>query len=125
MNEISKGMDNAAEQINENFESIETGLTEDVSNFFTPSNQSTTVQAFRQGKLIFLTVSTTPTNGGATVVTTELDLKASSALSVHKDGAVDNDKFVTAVFYEGSGLQIRASTAFTNSVRLTGVLILK
>lgn len=125
MKEIFKGMDNAAEQINENFESVEAGLTEDVSHLFTTTNQSTTVQAFRQGRLIFLTVSTTPTNGGATVVTTALDLKASSALSVHKDGAVDNDKFVTAAFYESSGLQTRASAAFTNSVRLTGVLILK
>lgn len=122
MNEIFKGMDNAAEQINENFEELQ---LKDVSDTFTLLN-AVSVDAYQMGKVLILRIDTGAVPRDWTdIATTTLKTLTSFSLSVHKTGYKDRPVNISAGITSTGVVQVSSDAPMQHPLIISGTIILE
>lgn len=115
-------MDNAAEQINENFEELQ---LKDVSDTFALLN-ATGVDAYQIGKFLILRIATTAVPSDWTdIATTTLKLMTNFSLSVHKTGYKDRAVNLSATITSEGVVQISSDAPVQNPLLISGTIILE
>jgi len=125
LHEIFKGMDNAAEKINENFDGVSKLTKElDISDSFILSGEASDVEAVLKGGLVFFRFTIpAPKTGWSAPVRLSIHPINNFPLMISKNSLSDASKVITAHLKASGEISILASTDFQNEVFISGMFI--
>lgn len=119
LNEIVKGMDNAAEKINENFMKVE---TRNIGDDFT-LEEATDIIAYSFGNLIFLSFRLLPKTGWNTLTGSELRPVSQVPLVLSKNSSADLTKNAFGIITLEGKISIYAGSTFDQPLYVSATYI--